>query len=141
MDKNLDLAVKYYQNAVDHGLTWASLDLFDLYWIIKNPKYDARMMSCLDLVTDRHSFRLIDRLGNMYHFGRGVVKDNKLAIKYYRESIKCGCDWSRKYLADALYELGGKKNIAEAIEVLQPLVQKNDVEAKGKIKKFTEKNN
>lgn len=91
VEKNIDLALEYFQKAVEKGAGIACWRLGDLYKAGEVVPKD--MTKCLEYMVkgvELGSHEAAVTLGNMYHFADGVEKDDAKSFEYYKIAADFG---------------------------------------------------
>lgn len=91
VEKNIDLALEYFQKAVEKGAGIACWRLGDLYKAGEVVPKD--MTKCLEYMfkgVELGSQEAAVTLGNMYHFADGVEKDDTKSFEYYKIAAELG---------------------------------------------------
>lgn len=91
VEKNIDLALEYFQKAVEKGAGIACWRLGDLYKAGEVVPKD--ITKCLDYMVkgvELGSHEAAVTLGNMYHFADGVEKDDAKSFEYYKIAADFG---------------------------------------------------
>lgn len=91
VEKNIDLALEYFQKAVEKGAGIACWRLGDLYKAGEVVPKD--MTKCLEYMlkgVELGSQEAAVTLGNMYHFADGVEKDDAKSFEYYKIAAELG---------------------------------------------------
>jgi len=93
VEKDLHAAAAWYRKAVEYGVEWAPLELFDVIWTFDDRKEDLDLLGLIRPLAEGGSVAAMGRLGRMYHRGRGVPKDYLLARRWLRRAVDRDSAW------------------------------------------------
>ena len=116
VEKDLHAAASWYRKAVEYGVEWAPLELFDVIWTFDDRREDLDLLGLVRPLAEAGSVPAMGRLGRMYHRGRGVPKDHLLARRWLRRAADRDPAWFQE-LYDTLMESGDPKFRSEAAKL------------------------
>ncbi len=116
VEKDLHAAAGWYRKAVEYGVEWAPLELFDVIWTFDDRKEDLDLLGLIRPLAEAGSVSAMGRLGRMYHRGRGVPKDYLLARRWLRRANDRDPAWFQE-LYVTLLESGDPKFRDEAAKL------------------------
>ena len=113
VEKDLHAAAGWYRKAVEYGVEWAPMELFDILWTFDDRRDDLDLLGLVRSSAEAGVASAMGRLGRMYHRGRGVSKDYLLARRWLRRATDKDPAWFQE-LYDTLMESGDPKFRDEA---------------------------
>lgn len=121
IEKNDELAVKYYQMSADQGYAAALSNLGYCYKHgqgVKEDRYEA--VRLYGLGADQNHATSLNNLGYCYQHGYGVQKDLQEAVRLYKRSADQGHSTAQNNLGYCYqYGQGCEKNLAEAVRLYE----------------------
>ncbi len=113
VEKDLRASAEWYKRAVEYGVEWAPMELFDVLWTFNDRREDTQLLALIRPQAEAGNVSAMGRLGRMYHRGRGVPKDHILARRWLRRAADRDSAWFQE-LYDTLMESGDPKFREEA---------------------------
>ena len=123
VEKDLHVAAEWYRKAVEYGVEWAPLELFDVIWTFDDRKQDLELLGLARPLAEAGNVSAMGRLGRMYHRGRGVPKDYLLARRWLRRAVERDSAWFPE-LYQTLIESGDPRFLDEAARLRETESQK-----------------
>lgn len=126
-DKDLDKAVKWFEEAAKGGFALAQIHLGEMYRDgIGVNKDSAKALKWFKKAAKQDSAVAMAQIGYLYDKGIGIQKDAKEAAKWYREAAKRG-DKNGQFALGFFYRDGNgvKKDGTEALKWFKKAAQKN----------------
>lgn len=100
VEKNLETAASWYENAAQNGHAEATYKLGLLYKIGKGRAQDfARAKELFEYARAKNVLAACNELGVMYRHGQGVPVDHEKAVAYYRQAADKGFGHAQYNLA------------------------------------------
>lgn len=127
--QNSNIAFKLYQQSAQSNNLEATYRLGVWFGENKDPasRDYLKAKNYLELAADRGHANAFANLGYMYESGRGVKKNNEVALNYYKKAVKKNSAMGLNNLANFyFYGTVVDQNIAKAIELYKRAAELND---------------
>lgn len=110
-------------------------ELFDVLWNINLPDYTSKLYQVVQPLAEQGDHNASARLGRIYYEGRGMKKDLKMALHWFKDAYQDGegVNWAVNGIMDALWEIGTYDSHKEMYTISYLEAEKGNKHAMGRL--------
>ncbi len=91
--KDIEKAISFYKQSIELGRNATVGELLDLLWSLDDANHTNQLIKLADKYAKNNDGNAQLRLARAYMVGKGVEKDNNIAMEYYKQAIDNGIFW------------------------------------------------